>query len=689
MKGGGWRPARQRYPTQPLFRQNFTHNQRPAGRAPHGRDHVVRLARGPVVHAADGEFAAPACTVACHTAYVHRSTSDILAPDMDDTQKTKPLARTNRKQPLGKETYFLVCQPKGAYKAFLPSPRCPTTEAVRVLRLIKDPTQKQSVGASEEDIWLDDESISRIHATIRVGKNKFEIQDNGSRNGTRINDGPKLAPAKWYTISSGDIIHVGESSLVLYDDCIVFDLPADDLPGFKQRIQSSLATAQEGTDTPYRLICIGIGLAAPGFDLPATVTKLSAQLRRTDAIGRSSDHLLIWQRCDDYASSPEDLLSALGRAAGAARVGVASYPIDGADADALIKAASEAVDKTQAGACLNASDARDLFCIAGKSIVVADPKMKELFKLVRKVAPYNDTIMIKGETGVGKESVARALHDWSQRTGQYQARLCSTIPEELIESELFGHTKGAFTDSKKERLGLFREAEGGTVFLDEVDRLSWKAQTALLRCLEERVIRPVGSDRDIPFNARVIVSTKPNIEDRICLQEFLPDLFYRFTVSIEVPPLRERRREISLLSHTFLDNIRRERNFTNTVMIAPEVLEVFHSYDWPGNIREMDNVLKHAVFRAELRHADAAGTTERVVILAQDLPGSLSRREPEQAPTAQPAAILDHYRSVERQCIVQMLQQHKNSGLRVAAAMGISLPELLRRCIQYGLPAPK
>ncbi len=224
--------------------------------------------------------------------------------------------------------------------------------------------------------------------------------------------------------------------------------------------------------------------------------------------------------------------------------------------------------------------------------------MRKLFSFVEKIANSPGNVLLEGDTGTGKELIARATHHISTRKGKpFVAVNCASLPAGLLESELFGHVKGAFTDAHSDKKGLFAEAADGTLLLDEIGEMPFVLQAKILRVLQERQIKPVGSNNSVSFNARVIAATNKNLKEEVDRGRFREDLYYRLNIfKIEVPPLRERREDIPLLVSEFLK--RHEQGGVKTE-VAREVMRFFLDYPWPGNIRELENVIERCVFLAE------------------------------------------------------------------------------------------
>jgi len=235
-----------------------------------------------------------------------------------------------------------------------------------------------------------------------------------------------------------------------------------------------------------------------------------------------------------------------------------------------------------------------------EEVVGASPALRSVLSAVSKVAPTDSTVLLTGETGTGKELIARAVHKKSPRGARaFVAVNCAAIPQSLIASELFGHEKGAFTGALQRRLGSFELAEGGTIFLDEIGELPLETQIALLRVLQEREIQRVGASQPIHVNVRVLAATNRDLQKAIAAAAFRQDLFYRLDVfPIHVPPLRERKEDIPVLVEYFVDRFAKKAG-KNIRSIEKRALELLESYSWPGNIRELQNVIERAVIVCE------------------------------------------------------------------------------------------
>ncbi len=252
-------------------------------------------------------------------------------------------------------------------------------------------------------------------------------------------------------------------------------------------------------------------------------------------------------------------------------------------------------------------DKRELPNIIGES-----ESIRHMADIVDRVAETSANVLITGESGTGKELVARALHDRSGRSGPFMAINCAALPETLLESELFGHARGAFTDARATRTGLFVEAHNGTLFLDEIGEMPLGMQAKMLRALQERKVRPLGTGQEIPFDARIIAATNRELEGEVEEKRFREDLFYRINVvRIDVPPLRSRGNDTLLLAHFFLERAAQRSN-RQVTRIGRLVAEKLTDYDWPGNVRELENCMERAVALARFDEITAEDLPEKI-----------------------------------------------------------------------------
>src|SRR5713226_3833059 len=300
--------------------------------------------------------------------------------------------------------------------------------------------------------------------------------------------------------------------------------------------------------------------------------------------------------------------------------------------------------------------------------------MQRVKEIISKVATTDSPVLIEGESGTGKELVAAAIHRLSDRVKMpFIPVNCSAIPADLLESEFFGHVRGAFSGAVADALGLFRGANQGTIFLDEIAELPPALQVKLLRVLQEMQVRPVGSTKAYPVDVRVIAATNRNLEQAMTEGDFRQDLFYRLNViRITLPPLRERREDIPALVNHFLRRF--NRRFRRDVRaITPEALEALAAYEFPGNVRELENLLERAF---------AMGAREQITLA--DLPSLASDRVLSAAPMSGGGAI-PQLAEVEKELILRALAFYKDDKEAAANALGISRRTIYRRLKEYGM----
>jgi two-component system response regulator HydG len=301
----------------------------------------------------------------------------------------------------------------------------------------------------------------------------------------------------------------------------------------------------------------------------------------------------------------------------------------------------------------------------------------EVTALAEQVAPTESTVLIQGESGTGKEVIARYIHELSARAeAPFHAINCGALPESLLESELFGHVKGAFTGAVRDKQGLFAAARGGTLFLDEIGEMTPSSQVKLLRVLQEREAVPVGGVEPIPVDVRVVAAANKDLEEEIRRGTFRSDLFYRLNViALHLPALRDRREDIPLLAEGFLQRFAEERGLA-TAGLTAEALDAVMAYDWPGNVRELENALEHAAILARGEP-----------IAPQHLPERITTRksEPLVGERAHPNPTLDQ---IERAYIVWVLQNEGGNKTRAAQILGIDPSTLYRKLSRYDGPPP-
>jgi two-component system response regulator PilR (NtrC family) len=304
-------------------------------------------------------------------------------------------------------------------------------------------------------------------------------------------------------------------------------------------------------------------------------------------------------------------------------------------------------------------------------IIGQSPKMREIFELIQTVAPQSSRILITGESGTGKELVARAIHENSARSKKSFITInCGAFPESLLESELFGYMKGAFTGANENRRGLFQAAHGGTLFMDEIGNMSVTMQVKLYRVLQEGKVRPVGSTEEDDVDVRVIAATNKDFEKEIAEGRFREDLYYRLSViPIHLPPLRERREDIPLLARSFLDRYRKEMN-KELDGIEPKALERLEAYEWPGNVRELENTIERAVALESGRRISVEGLPERITRYYQE-------HRPENKNSGRDVLIPEGGLDLEQR-ISEIERSYLHAALECAGGVRLRAAELLK-----------
>jgi two-component system response regulator AtoC len=313
---------------------------------------------------------------------------------------------------------------------------------------------------------------------------------------------------------------------------------------------------------------------------------------------------------------------------------------------------------------------------AFENLVGTSAAMQEIFDLVSRVAPTKSAVLITGETGTGKELVARAIHNRSPRASKLFVPLnCAAIPAELLESELFGHTRGAFTGAQASRIGKFEIADGGTLFLDEIGDMPYPLQAKLLRVLQEGIIEPVGSNRRVPVDVRVLSSTNRDLAGGMQAGTFREDLFYRLNVfHIQVPPLRERKEDVRPLIGACLRRFASELG-RGPLRLAADACDALAGYEWPGNVRELQNLVERAVVLCPGPEIDAA-------FLRSLLPAPVT---PPDEPAFDTATLDGAVAQLERKMILRTLAENGDNKAEAARQLAVSERTLWYKLKKYRL----
>jgi DNA-binding NtrC family response regulator len=507
-------------------------------------------------------------------------------------------------------------------------------------------------------------SVSRRHATIRIDDGIVRVADLGSHNGTRVN-GEKVADTRM--LASGDVITVGDVVLVVH-----FSAPtlvaraAYPESGWRRRLAEELVRAIAFKRSLVVAVILDAG--------EARVAEIGNALRLIDVVGTTDDGQLLVLMPEVSRSDARELIGRAIASVPGARAGLAECPTDACDADTILLAARSAVRRATAGTVTESAESAQHIELGTRKVLVADPAMSRVFGLLERVAATELAVSITGETGVGKENAAYAVHHWSKRTGPFIAVNCAALgPETLVDAELFGYDKGAFTGATAAKAGLFENASGGTVFLDEVGELPLAIQAKLLRALENKRITRLGEVRERPIDVRLVSATNRSLEAEVTAGRFRQDLFFRLSgATVVVPPLRDRRCEIPLLARAFLDEMC-DRSNRARMTVSPDAMQVLLTYAWPGNVRELRHTMEYAM-------AAAPDDTVEPYDLPERLGGSGNVGAPATVADAVPMSdvkgtfrpISDELRELERRRMAEALAA--SGGVKTRAAQLIDMP---------------
>jgi DNA-binding NtrC family response regulator len=457
--------------------------------------------------------------------------------------------------------------------------------------------------APEAQLCLPEPSISRHHARLVVAEGEIRLEDLGSHNGTRI-DGERLHGPR--TLLLGDVIMLGDVTLVLHREAP----PGRRVPSAlgPAEMQAHLETEIERAlryQRPLALVCLGFGQTETRLplDRPRVLAALAPELRRMDEVcflGQAELLVLLPELDGDEARAAAERLLRCLAWTGAVRAGQASCPLDACDSEALMAAARAAARVARPGAVADPSSVVHTREVEGRTLIVADPAMERLYVLLEKLAPTDLPVLLWGETGVGKEVAARALHAWSRRHDRPLVTLnCAAIPENLFESELFGYEKGAFSGAGAARRGYLESAHTGTLFLDEVGEMPLAIQAKLLRVLESQRFARLGDVRERSVDVRLVAATNRNLEEEVKAGRFRMDLLFRLgAAKVLVPPLRDRRRELPVLARSLLQAAC-EKVGRPPLSLTPLAMRRLLAHAWPGNVRELRNAMEYVAATAE------------------------------------------------------------------------------------------
>ena len=538
--------------------------------------------------------------------------------------------------------------------------------------------------APASDILIDDPSVSRQHARVTTAGGRARVLDLDSHNGVRLNGQPIDG---WHPLHGGDVIALGAATLVFHRGVRpVTQSPVLDAEAFRARVAQELDRIRS-RDGAVSILAVEPGGPRPRLEdlLPA----LSESLRLMDVAGEVAGSLLVMlpeTGPDEAAEVGADLLERLRPRAPAVRGGLSTAPRDGLDVGALIALAREAAANPGPDPVNRGEPSSYRLEIGDRWVLVADPSTRANYDLLRRLARSDLSVLIQGETGVGKENAARAVHFWSaRRANPFLALNCSALSETLAESVLFGHAKGAFTDAKAARAGLFESASGGTVFLDEVGELPRSLQPKLLRVLEEKRVVRVGESAEVAVDVRIVAATNRNLDELVETGHFRKDLLFRLNAGkVTLTPLRDRRRELPLLARAFLAE-ECARLGCAPFELSAAAMGALGSHPWPGNVRELMNAMKFAAAAA------APGPIVDVRHLPQDVHGMPQEPPP---PAARPGArafrpLRAEIQELERARMTEALEASGGVQAHAAQLIGMPIRTFMSKWKLYKLGRPR
>jgi two-component system, NtrC family, response regulator AtoC len=519
------------------------------------------------------------------------------------------------------------------------------------------------------DLVVDDPSVSRQHARIIVDDGTVRVADLSSHNGIRVN-GEQIVSS--HPLYGGDVLTLGNVTLVFHQG----QSPARRQPcleegEFRQRLAQELDRIRSREDT-LTLIALDLGHHDSSV---ARATIESSRLRLMDVAGKVGNTLMVMLPelgGEEAARLCSDLLKEVRMHAPDARAGLATAPRDGMEVEVLVAAARDTSRRSPPGTLTAVEPNAFKVQIGERSVFVADASTRAAYDILKKVADSDIPVLIQGETGVGKEDAARAVHFWSPRRDKpFQVLDCTALQDSLAESTLFGHRKGAFTGAIDSRAGLLEAAGGGTLFMDELGELPLSLQPKLLRALEQKEITRVGETQPRKVDLRIVAATNRNLEKEVEEGRFRPDLYRRIAGALMLlSPLRDRRLELSLLMRDFLHEACRELRMSPSELSA-EAVDVLSAYPWPGNVRQLKVAMKYAATMAR------PGPLVDVVHLPQEV-----RRKDQAQPEPEVAVerhddcvfrpIREELRELERQRMIEALQA--SNGNQTHAAQRIAMP---------------
>src|ERR1044071_620057 len=475
------------------------------------------------------------------------------------------------------------------------------------------------IGRSEAaDLRIAHGAVSRQHAKLVLDGDAVALIDLGSHNGTYVN---RCKITGRHALLPGDVITIHATTLVFHATAPVApSATVLELDALRHQIENELDRTVQ-SERLFSLLCF---MGAAVGERAAIERMVVAQLRRVDTAAWSSDGALCVLLPDAGVDEAVAVATRIrGRFDRALQIGHVSCPDDGYDARSLIARVREAATAARPGKIAGLDRAFHTLAIGAQRVIVADPAVVRLYALIERLAPAGLPVLLTGATGCGKELVAAAIHTRSQRADRPLVSLnCAALHETLVESELFGHEKGAFSGAIASRAGLIETASGSTLFLDEVGELASAIQAKLLRVLESNRVTRVGDVRERDVDVRIVAATNRDLEADVAAGRVRRGLFFRLSAAtLHLPPLRERPRELTLLATSFLDDACRHAGRT-TMRISDEAMAVLLAHSWPGNVRELKNLMQYI-----------AVTLPVDVLRADHLSERLGRLRPEPTPS--------------------------------------------------------
>jgi two-component system, NtrC family, response regulator AtoC len=540
-----------------------------------------------------------------------------------------------------------------------------------------------------------DERLSRVHVLLRRDGDEVVVEDQGSRNGTRVNGHAVTGAGR---AAAGDAIEVGSLTLLVARRAPRRAAVVEPESALEECLQAEVFRAAR-YGRPLSLLMLRLDGSAEAVD--EALDRIASDIRPMDRLATYSERevaLVLPETGGPGARAIAERVLQVARSTPGitAAVGLASLMESGRSPGALVDAARTALRIARRG------DPVGGFAIAprlarpfdpvppGESAgddpyLAGDPRSQQTFQLARRVAATPITVLLLGETGAGKEVVAELIHRSSPRAGRPFVRLdCASLPPTLLESELFGHERGAFTGADKRKVGYFEAAEGGSILLDEIGELPSSLQAKLLTALERRVVCRIGSTEEIPIDVRVIAATNRDLEAEVKQGRFREDLYYRLAVfTIFVPPLRDRAGDIAPLATRFARQFATELGQV-VPSFSDEARAALESYGWPGNVRELRNAV------------------ERAVVLTPDgsigldaLPEPVRARAPRTGPEGAAATRIDldghvpaQLQQIERSAVIAALEACGGNQTQAARRLGMSRRSLIYKMERFGLKTP-